>query len=459
MGGKHFIESSPLLRLLILCLLIALSACREGGPTNIPAVCPETLQPPVHIPPTAPQWQRSGKSSLELSLRGLYLTGVIENRIRSLLGATGTFVPELQNVTLEDKLQNGNRINVAKVRFAILVKNQDGTTTPLPGRTYTMLVEIYPQLIKPTTMPDVNLRKTLLQCGADSTCGNNGVILNFYFSELDGGPNFSGKKVDCRASGYDFIDQAVLTGAYQVGAVWAPIPIPLDGILQFVKDMTNISANINGVDLGTDQHLKLAIQLDQGNTTTFDSTFTQFPRLPDSDWLFSVDTSLLASSISSNISARESQLDPSVVPTTPVVAFTSGGIMIDGGGSKTVGVCGSVPFTFKYTAIPTVCARNGKSVFRLCVHNTQPPTPHYVNTAQEACVGIGSFLSGLFTQGLAIAVISTPCEDKANLNLQLAQDSLYVTNTDTDNQFLIIGRSRMVDAANPGRPVLPLACP
>lgn len=452
-------ESSLPARVLMLCFLLAISACRDPGPQNIPAVCPETLQPPVLVPPAAQVLQRSGKSSLELSLRGLYLTGIIENRIRTLLDTAGTFVPQLQNVSLEDKLLNGNRKNIASVRFAILIKNQDGTTTPLPGRTYTMLVEIYPQLITPTTMQDANLRKTLLQCGADPACGNNGVILNFYFSELNGGPNFSGKKVDCRASGYDFIDQAVLTGAYQIGAVWAPIPIPLDGILQFVKDMTNISANINAVDLGTDQQLKLALQLDQGSPTTFDPTFTQFSRYTDSDWLFSVDPSLLASSIASNISAREAALDPAITPTAPVVAFTSSGITIDGGGSKTAGVCGSVPFTFKYTAIPTVCARNGKSVFRLCVHNTLPPTPNYVNAGQALCVGTGSFLGGLFSQGLSTAVISTPCEDKAYLNLQLAQDSLYVTKTDTDNQFLIIGRSQMMDAANPGRPALPPACP
>ena len=100
-----------------------------------------------------------------------------------------------------------------------------------------MLVEIYPQLITPTTMPNADLRKTLLQCGADPVCGTNGVILNFYFSELDGGPNFQNTKVDCHAPGYDIIDQPVLMGAYQIGSAWAPIPIPLDGILQFVTDV------------------------------------------------------------------------------------------------------------------------------------------------------------------------------------------------------------------------------
>ena len=90
--------------------------------------------------------------------------------------------------------------------------------------------------------------------------------------------------------------------------------------------------------------------------------------------------------------------------------------------------------------------------------DTLPPTPHY-GPGQEACVGGISFLSGLFTTGMAEAVISTPCQEKAYLNLQLAQDSLYVTEIDLDNQFLVIGRSVMMDAANPGRSPLPTPCP
>lgn len=447
------------LSLSVLSLLLVLSACGTGTQTLTTAVCPDAAQPATPVPPAAPAWQRSGKSSLELSLNSPYMRAVMTARIKSLLDSTSTYVAGLQAVALEEKQQNGNRINLARVRFEVLVKKPDGTTTPLPGRTYTLLVEIYPQLITPVTMPDANLRKTLLQCGTDVTCGNNGVVLNFYYSELDGGPNFSGAKVDCHAAGYDIIDQGVLTGAYQLGSVWAPIPVPLDGVLQFVTDMTKISANVIGVDFGTDQELKLAIQLDKGNTTAFDSSFTQFSHFPDSDWLLSLDTSLLRSYISTNIAARESQLDAGVVATTPVVNFTPAGITIDGGGSKAVGLCGSVPFTFKYTAMPRVCSRNGNSVFSLCINNTQPPTPHYRDAGQEACVGFGSFLSGLFTSGLAEAVITTPCQEKGYLNLQLAQDSLYVTKVDLDNQFLVIGRSKLMDTSNPGRTALPQSCP
>lgn len=211
--------------------------------------------------------------------------------------------------------------------------------------------------------------------------------------------------------------------------------------------------------MGTDQDLKLAVQLDKGTPSGFDSASTQFSHFPDSDWHLSVDTNLLSSYISSNISARAPQLDGSVTAITPVVNFTSGGITIDGGGSKSAGACGNVPFTFKYTAVPKVCNRSGKSVFSLCVYNTQPPTPRYVNAGQELCVGLGAFFSGLFTQGMATAVISTPCQEKAYLNLQLAQDALYVTKVDLDGQFLIIGRSRLMDTSNPGRPALPQACP
>ncbi|MDQ2936761.1 MAG: hypothetical protein M3R67_04555 [Acidobacteriota bacterium] len=387
------------------------------------------------------------------------MRAVITARVKSLLDSTGTFIPSLQSVALEERQQNGKRINLAKVRFEVLLKKQDGTTTPMPGRTYTLLVEIYPQLITPETMPDATLRKTLLQCGAEATCGNNGVVLNFYYSELDGGPNFSGGKVDCRASGYDVIDQGVLTGAYQVGSVWAPIPVPLDGILQFVTDMTKISANVIGVDFGTDQDLKLAVQLDKGNPIAFDPSYTQFSHFPDSDWLLSLDTNLLSSYISSNIVARETQLDAGIVATTPVVTFTPAGITIDGGGSKSAGSCGSVPFTFKYSAVPKVCSRNGMSVFSMCIYTTQPPTRHYRDAGQEVCVGLGSFFGGLFTSGLAEAVISTPCQEKAYLNLKLAQDALYVTKVDLDNQFLVIGRSQLMDASNPGRTVLPQSCP
>ena len=442
----------------LLSLLIFISACGPA-PQELTALCPDAVRPPVPVPPTAPIWPRSGKSSVELSLSVSYMRALIVPRIKSLLDSTGTFVPELQSVALEERQQNGNRINLVKARFAVKIKNQDGTTTTLPGRNYTLVMEIYPQLITPVTMPDNNLRKTLLQCGTDPNCGKNGAVLNFYFSELDGGPNFPGKKVDCHASDYDPIDQGVLTGAYQTGAVWAPIPIPLDGILQFVADLTGISANVTGVDFGTDQDVKLAIQLDKGNTTVFDPSFTQFSHFPDSDWLLSLDTSFISSYISSNIAVRETQLDGSIVASTPAINFTSAGITIDGGGTKSAGICGDVPFTFKYSAVPIICSRSGKSVFSMCVYNTQPPTPHYKNAGQEACVGLGSLFSGLFTSGLAEAVISTPCTEKAYLNLQLAQDTLYVAKMDLDNQFLIVGRSQLMDTSNQGRAALPQACP
>lgn len=443
----------------MLSLLLAIPACGPNLNPIPPAVCPDALHPPVPVPPAAPTWQRSGKASLELSLRGLYVTGIIKDRIRSLFNnsSSGSFAPELQSVTLEENQANGRRLNLARVRFSILTKNPDGSTTPLPGRNYTMLVEVYPQLVTPATMPDANLRRTLLQCGSDPTCGTNGVILNFYYSELDGGPNFPGTRVDCHATAYDSIDQAVLTGAYQIGSIWAPIPIPLDGVLQFVTDMTQVTANVVAVDFGTDQDVKLAVQLDKGSPSTFDPTFTQFSHFPDSDWLLSVDTSLLSSSISANVTARMSQLDPAVTPSPPVISFTPSGIILDGSGTKPVGICGNVRFVFQYTATTKVCSRNGKSVFSLCVINTQPPT--IPDAGQAACVGIGSFLSSLFTSGLATAIITTPCQEKGYLNLQLAQDTLYITRTDLDNQFLIIGRSQMMDAANPGRPAMPQPCP
>ena len=445
----------------LLLFLLSMSGCGSTSPI-LTALCPDAAPTPVFIPPTAPILQRTGKSSVELSLSGSYIRALITPRINSLLDLSGTFVPELQSVALEEGQQNGNRINQVKVRFAVAIKKQDGTTTPMPGRNYTLIMEIYPWLLTPVTMPDDNQRKELL-CGTNSTdpaCGNNGVVLNFYFSELIGGPNFSGNKVDCHSSGYDLIDQEVLTGAYQTGSVWKPIPVPLDGILQFVDDLTKISANVTGVDLGTDQDVKLAIQLDKGNATAFDPSFTQFSHFPDSDWLLSLDTSFLSSYISSNIAAREMQLDASIVASTPVVNFTPVGITIDGGGTKSVGICGDVPFNFKYSAVPDICSRSGISEFSMCVYNTQPPTPNYSNLGQEVCVGVGTLFSGLFTSGMAEAVISRPCPDNSyHLNLQLAQNSLYVTMTDLDNQFLIIGRSQLMDTFNQGRPTLPQACP
>ena len=100
----------------------------------------------------------------------------------------------------------------------------------------------------------------------------------------------------------------------------------------------------------------------------------------------------------------------------------------------------------QYTAVPKVCGRNGASVFSLCVYPTQRPTRRHRDAGQEVCVGLGSFFSGLFTSGLAEAVITTPCQERANLNLQLAQDALYVTKVDLDDQFLVIGRSRLMDS-------------
>ena len=134
-----------------------------------------------------------------------------------------------------------------------------------------MLVEIYPQLITPTTISDPNLRKTLLQCGADPVCGTNGVILNFYFSELDGDRisrtarwivtlpviHYRPARVDGSVS--DWFDMGTDTD-----------PAGRHASIRHGHD--KITANVLGVDLGTDQDLTLAIQLDQGNTTTLTDT-------------------------------------------------------------------------------------------------------------------------------------------------------------------------------------------
>jgi hypothetical protein len=440
-----------------LLAVVLLNSCATTSLSTV-GVCPEAAQPPTPVPAPAPAWQRSGRSSLDLSLSYPFTQAIIKQRVAAIFPANGSYGPDIQSVALEQPLRNGAPVNQIAVRFGLFFRKTDGTTSAVPSRTYTLRVEIYPQLITAATIPDSSLRRSLLHCSSQANCGDNGVVLNFYFSELDGGPNFPDKAVDCRGAGFDAIDQFVLSTAYNLSTTWPPLPVPLDGILQFVKDMTKVSAVIAAVDLGTEQTLKLAAQLDQGGAGAFDPAAVQFSQFPDVDWLLSIDTGLISSSIVSNVVSAVSQLDSAAHLSAPTVAFTASGITIAGSGTKSFGLCGDVPYGFLYTATPNVCRRNQDSVVEICVDPTQPPGPRYTSAGQQACVGTGAFFSGLFGQGIATAIITTPCQQEAYLNVPLVDDLLYATGANVDGQFLVLGRSRNMDASQPTRQSLPPQC-
>lgn len=434
---------------------LLLTSCATTGLNGSTAgVCPDAAT----VPAPPPAWHRAGRSGVELALSYSLTQAIIQKRVNALFPATGDYGPEIQAIGLEQRTRNGALVNQVAIRFGVFFRKTDGTTTSLPGRNYTLHVEIAPDLITAATIPDASQRKTLLHCAPQSTC-DSGVVLNFYYSELDGGQNFAGKSVDCHSTGFDFIDQYVLSTVYNLSTTWPPLALPMDGLLQFVKDMTKRSTTITAVDLGSNQALKLGLQLDQGGTNPFVPDAYQFSHFTDADWLLTLNTGLISSSIASNVVSAVSQVDSSLSITTPGVTFAADGIEITGSGSKNAGTCGTVPFGFEYTATPKVCRRNQSSVVGVCVDATQPPAPHYTGAAQEACVGIGSFFSGLFGQGVATAIVTTPCEEKGYLNFPLVDDVLYATGISTDGQFLVVGRSQNMDASTqPPRQSLPPQC-
>lgn len=416
---------------------------------------------------------RSGKASVELNFKPSYIVEVVRSRISApdiSAMKPGDSGMDIGRIWLEENGTGANRINLISISFSVWLKSQQGGKIYLPSRNYTLRLRFVPYLITPANFPDSARRRAVLGCkNGDPDCGDSGVILALRFYELAGGWIRSPTEpVDCNSSTrYDFIDEQVLTQAYNISVQQEPIRIPTSKITGMVSGLVNASVTLTGMDLGTDQYLKIGLVVDKGTPMNFDSRYSELSRHPNTHWGILIDknliTSALVAKIDENIRNQSASLDG-----TPQVDYTRDGIIIDAIGKKSVPVCGDVRFSVRVTARPSIC-RNpaGNSTLRICAGTSEPePTLLFASGWQQACVqglkiinAIASIPAGLFSGGVAIVYTgcagigwNIECSQPAEIQFSTGSDVLYATQIDTDDMFFIAGRSQFMDSRGLGSP-------
>jgi hypothetical protein len=410
---------------------------------------------------------------------------------------------DIQQSTLVEQ-QGPPVVNLLQLQLAVWMMNpNDNSKVYLPDRTYMLLISLVPHLISPATISDPRVRKSVLNCANTAPpCGNFGIVIELAFFNL-----LRGTPVDCHSSNYDLVDQQVLTAVLQFfngykdssGQVHAPGNNPIvfsaDAAVQQIGTLLASSPNVIGMDLGTDNDLKLGLLFGDTNGNPIGTPFTfdwqspplvsQDPPVLDNpgDWGLQIDTSLVTPSIIAKATAAATATDSSVTVTGATISYSASGIVVVITGTKSMGVCGSIPFTAEDTITPSICSctSNVNANLRMCP--AKPiTTPKYKNPVQEACAvtggifdAIGNAVSSVatavaqsFQGGLAVATAGPgpgPCPDNSCTNLglikvPLGSDTLYPIQLYVNGAFYLGGRSHLLDTTTESsRATLPASCP
>ncbi len=409
--------------------------------------------------------QHSGKASVEINFIPSYIVELVRSRISApdiSAMKQGDSGMDIGRIRLEEKGTGATRVNLISISFSVWLKGQDGNKVFLPSRNYTLRLRFEPYLITPATIPDSTKRRAVLGCrDGDPDCGDSGVILALRFYELTGGgASGTNEPVDCKSSSYDYIDEKVLTEAYNISVQQEPIRIPAETITKLITDLVNAPVTFTEMDLGTDQYLKIGLVVDQGTPMNFDPTYSELVRHPGTHWGISIDRNLITPAIQRNIDA-EIQANSANLESPPQVAYTRDGFVIDLTARKPWGLCGDVRFSVNARAKPAICRNSaGNSSLRLC-QVSSAPSPLWASFAQAACVGISEFFNGVincFKGGISEACINCPCSpgtkcsEFTELQFSMGSDVLYATQIDTDDFFFIAGRSQFMDSRSTDSP-------
>jgi hypothetical protein len=460
---------------------LALLALLGTGCPPVVLPTPQCPAGPPAPPPAGPPTSRAGRKSLEIDLRSTYVRTLLGRTIATAAqpSPTATSGADVVGTSLVERTAGGQREDLVEVRFAVWLRGGDGGHVMLPERTYTLQLRLVPHLVTPATVPDPASRRALLQCGAGDACQNGVVVALELLALTGGGVRGPEEPVDCRTSRYDLIDEQVLGQAYAVVGQQAPIALRVDGVLDVLSALTAQPAHLVGLDWAADGDLQVALVVDQGTPATFAPGAPELLRFSNADWGASVDTALLAPLITSKVAdlvrekATQVKLDP------PSVAFTADGLQVDVAGKVSVPVCGDVPFTASILGATQVC----DGALWGCAPPIAPQV-HPASGAQSACVAVGTALvsavtaigSALSSAAAWVASLGsgagprpapagapgTTCFDaKDGLVLPLGNlDLLRAGGLSTDREFYLYGRSGVMDALNPARPILPGApCP
>jgi len=501
----------------ILLAVAALNQCPQPQlpQPSCPNVPPTQAQPNYGPPATQP-----GTASMEVDLSSNYVSTLasaagVPTTTSNACGGT-VCGADIQQISLIQQDSQGTyaNMNLLGLQLAVWMTNpQNSNKVYLPSRTYTLLIQLVPHLISPATITSLPARQTLLNCGSTPSCGTYGVLVELaYFKLLKGSliAFYGLPSVDCNSSNYDLIDQQVLTAVLELFNGYkdsagnyhpprnTPIAFSLDSALHNMGQLLNQQLSLIGVDLGTDQSLKIGLLFADNNGNAIGTPMTFAPHVPplidshpavlnfQEDWGIQIDTGLLQTAIAkfaATMATTPPSGDPSVTVNSTAISFSGTGVNVNLSATKPMGLCGNVSFTASTTITPNLCSCGGNNTnanLRVCM----PPSPSINCTSGAAtcgCAWVGSLLTGVttfvgnflsavaqsFKGGMATATVGSgpgPCPDNSCTNLGMVQlslgsDTLYAVELDVNGMFYLAGRSRLLDSTQPGRGTLPAPCP
>jgi hypothetical protein len=380
--------------------------------------------------------------------------GYVRHLVRSQAAPsdTGTYGTNLSSIWLDQRDTPEGRVRLLQAVFTVWHRAQDGTRTELPGRTYTLFLQMRPYLINAERVPDVGRRAELL-CGTAPICPTTGAIIDLSFFRLIKGSagltsGAEERVVDCTDTAqYDLIDEVVLTETMKFASQLKPIVIPTQEIVDLVGDMLGQNVSLTDVGLAADKlgGLEIGFVMPQGSAPWPGDEVTM---RQGQDWEFTVAPELVTAGVRQKVLdtlATRQELTVSAVS----VALEEDGIGIACGGTIDLPTCPQTPFTYQIVVQPRMCRRDNVSVMRLC---TSGPggTP-------GGCEGLFAIL------GQSVAVITTsepidPCSRK-DMSFSAGDDILHANRVETGGVFVVGGRSEKMNQANPGRTELLSACP
>ena len=459
--------------------------------SQIPSSLPTPACPGLsaRADPLGPPSARAGKSSLKLQVSGKYVTALLKKKLTDALvtpaqpaGDGGDLEgADIQTVKLVEMADGLGRRNLVTIQFSAWLRGADGGHVYLPGRTYTLRVRLEPLLITPEAMGDAAQRRGYLQCDASESCNYGLVVVPVFDSVVGGGARAYNAPVDCKSSDYDFIDQNIMQlvlasfACNTPDACVPPFGFPLDSVLASMGDKLGANLRPLGIDLGTDGDLVVGLLLSGFGSSPFDNFATGLARSPDVDWALQIDTTLLVPAIQAHAVAEAKKQQVTIAP-KPTVEFLREGIRITAAGSYRLPVCGDVAFTGTITASTGVCGNLPGGCVRIpnLPDALRGPSPVIVaaprDDAQGACISGALALSDLrdafasLGKALTGQRNSDPKVEETCFALgtqrayRLGDDFLYPSQLDTDEWFVLKGRSLKMDALNRRPPATTGTC-
>src|SRR5262245_34827022 len=230
-------------------LISAVSAAALGpascGPNGNQPLLPTPQCPSISAAgdPLGPPTPQTGRASIRLAASQFWVAALVKKAIEDvpLQDPSGNFGAEVGRITLMEETSGGQTKNILAVAMSGWALGEGNKHVLLPGRTYSLRVQLLPHWITAANMPDATLRRSYLGCTPDEPC-DTGVVVSFVYDSLKGGgTRGANAPVDCQAKDYDNIDEIALKaaiGAFSCGdpaRCLRPMGFSLDSVLDTLR--------------------------------------------------------------------------------------------------------------------------------------------------------------------------------------------------------------------------------